>query len=331
MLQNKTIAVFIDVDNCALSYDNYKNALEQVAEIGKIVSCKLYGVSDRRHKDIISDANDNGYDIALTMRVKKRNSRVFDNRVLVDVVEKVVSNSQVDAVALVVAPADMVYLYRFLKKREVAVIALDNTDEDSVKLVDEVLDLGQVQVLKFPSQKPSKTVDDVLEEAVAEPLSAEDKNAKLQDEIARLRKENGIVLPQDEADAQSVVEDVVCVEEAAEETLEGWTQQSQTLLEDIEQLRAEAEVVQEEAVQEFIPQPVEESLSAQDIATEEVCDEQPVCSQIAEEPAEQEDSSQQNAEDQLISQIESIKGNLSDDSNDEELIAQIKALLDGLE
>lgn len=328
MLQNKTIAVFIDVDNCALSYDNYKNALEQVAEMGKIVSCKLYGVSDRRHKDIISDANDNGYDIALTMRVKKRNSRVFDNRVLVDVVEKVVSNSQIDAVALVVAPADMVYLYRFLKKREVAVIALDNTDEDSVKLVDEVLDLGQVQVLKFPSQKPSKTVDDVLEEAVAAPISADDKNAKLQDEIARLRKENGIVLPQEETVTQPVEEEIAAVEQQAEESL---TQQSQTLLEDIEQLRAEGEVVQEEAVQEFIPQPVEESLLAQDIVTEEVCDEQPVCSQIAEESAEQEDSFQQNAEDQLISQIESIKGNLRDDSNDEELIAQIKALLDGLE
>lgn len=311
MLQNKTIAVFMDVDNCALSYDNYKNALEQIADMGKIVSCKLYGVSDRRHKDIISDANDNGYDLALAMRVKKRNTRVFDNRMLVDVVEKVVSNPQVDAVAVVAAPTDMVYLYRFLKKREVAVIALDNTDEDSVKLVDEILDLGQVQTLKFPTQKPSKTVDDVLEEAVATPISAEDKNAKLQDEIARLRKENGIVLPQEE-DVNPIAEDAVG-------QAEDFSEQTQTLIDDIEQLRAEeaqtAQVADEpaqETAEEVAEQPVEE-------IQEE--DQQPA----------QDNDSQQNAEDQLISQIENLKGNLNDQSNDEELIAQIKALLDGLE
>lgn len=310
MLQNKTIAVFMDVDNCALSYDNYKNALEQIADMGKIVSCKLYGVSDRRHKDIISDANDNGYDLALAMRVKKRNTRVFDNRMLVDVVEKVVSNAQVDAVAVVAAPTDMVYLYRFLKKREVAVIALDNTDEDSVKLVDEILDLGQVQTLKFPTQKPSKTVDDVLEEAVATPISAEDKNAKLQDEIARLRKENGIVLPQEE-DVNPIAEEVV-------DQAEDFSEQTQTLIDDIEQLRAE-----ESQTDQVADEPAQET--AEEVA------EQPVEETQEEKQPAQDNDSQQNAEDQLISQIESLKGNLNDQSNDEELIAQIKALLDGLE
>lgn len=310
MLQNKTIAVFMDVDNCALSYDNYKNALEQIADMGKIVSCKLYGVSDRRHKDIISDANDNGYDLALAMRVKKRNTRVFDNRMLVDVVEKVVSNAQVDAVAVVAAPTDMVYLYRFLKKREVAVIALDNTDEDSVKLVDEILDLGQVQTLKFPTQKPSKTVDDVLEEAVATPISAEDKNAKLQDEIARLRKENGIVLPQQD--------DVNPIAEESLDQAEDFSEQTQTLIDDIEQLRAE-----EAQTAQAADQPAQET--AEEVA------EQPVEETQEEKQPAQDNDSQQNAEDQLISQIENLKGNLNDQSNDEELIAQIKALLDGLE
>ena len=36
-------------------------------------------------------------------------------------------------------------------------------------------------------------------------------------------------------------------------------------------------------------------------------------------------------EDQLISQIANLRANLNDESNDEELIAQIKLLLDGLE
>ena len=220
MLQNKTIAVFMDVDNCALTFDNYKNALDQIASMGKLVSCKLYGVSDRRHREIIADANDNGYDMAFAMRIKKRNAKVFDNRILVDVVEKVVANPQIDAVAIVSAPSDMVYLYRFLQKREVSVIALDNADEDSVKLVDEILDLGQIQVLKFPAQKPQKTVDEVLEEAIAQvELSPEEKNAKLQEEIARLRQENGIVLPVLEEVSTPVQEEshVEIVEEPATE------------------------------------------------------------------------------------------------------------------
>ncbi|MBR2974490.1 MAG: NYN domain-containing protein, partial [Clostridia bacterium] len=310
MLQNKTIAVFMDVDNCALSFDNYKNALEQIASMGKIASCKLYGVSDRRHREIISDANDNGYDVALAMRVKKRNSRVFDNRILVDVVEKVVSNKQVDAVAVVCAPADMVYLYRFLKKREVAVIALDNADEDSVKLVDEVLDLGQVQVLKFPSQKPSKTVDDILEEGVDHGVTVEEKNAKLQDEIARLRQENGIVLPQ-----QGHVEEVV--EQLEQSQVEDTCQQEQSLVEDIAQL-SEQDLPQEQGDNQPAAEEVQEEAGVEE------CQEQPQHQPQEDALPQTEDQSAQQVaddEDQLISQIESLRANLSDDSNDEELIA----------
>ncbi len=349
MLQNKTIAVFIDVDNCSLSFDNYKNALDQINDMGNVVSCKLYGVSDRRHREIIADANDNGYDMAFAMRIKKRNTRVFDNRILVDIVEKVVTNPQIDAVAVVCAPTDMVYLYRFLKKREVFVIALDNTDEDSVKLVDEVLDLGQVQTLKFPAQKPLKTVDDVLEEAVAQPqMTAEEKNAKLQDEIERLRQENGIVLPEqpveepqeqiveEQESAEEVVveaseqlqEELPAVEES--ETLSG---QAQSLLDEIAKLRAEEyeqpaeQVVEEIVVEETLEDPQEElpavEESLQEVSGESIVEE--ATEPVLEAPAED------SAEDQLISQIESLRANLTDDSNDEELIAQIKFLLDGLE
>ena len=45
----------------------------------------------------------------------------------------------------------------------------------------------------------------------------------------------------------------------------------------------------------------------------------------------EEDAKQDLSEDQLIAQIENLRANLSDESNDEELIAQIKSLLDGLE
>ena len=335
MLQNKTIAVFIDVDNCALSFDNYKNALDQVASMGKIVSCKLYGVSDRRHREIIADANDNGYDMAFAMRIKKRNTKVFDNRVLVDVVEKVVSNPQIDAVAIVTAPADMVYLYRFLQKREVAVIALDNADEDSVKLVDEILDLGQVQVLKFPSQKPQKTVDDVLEEAVAQPqLTAEEKNAKLQEEIERLRQENGIVVPID--DVEEAVEEVVDQIPVEEPTHQPAVEETPA------QENEDVELTQEQPTDEQQPKQTLGS-QAQSLLDEiaKLREEEAVLEQPAEEVVDQPEEvqpevapdvvSQSSAEDELISQIESLRANLTDESNDEELIAQIKFLLDGLE
>ncbi|MEG1706920.1 MAG: hypothetical protein RR291_05450, partial [Clostridia bacterium] len=90
----------------------------------------------------------------LPMRVKKRGVKVFDNRIAIDVVSCVLENPNIDAVAVICAPSDMVYLYRKLKAIGVAVIALDNADEYTMALVSEIVDSGIVDVIKPKRPNP---------------------------------------------------------------------------------------------------------------------------------------------------------------------------------
>ena len=107
MLKELNIALFADADNCGLEYSHFDNTLFQLNEMGNVVYGKIYGVSDRKHKEIINDINKFGFDMAPVMRVKKRGSKVFDNRILIDVMDEVLSNGNIDAVCIVAARADM--------------------------------------------------------------------------------------------------------------------------------------------------------------------------------------------------------------------------------
>lgn len=150
MLKELNIALFADADNCGLEYSHFDNTLFQLNEMGNVVYGKIYGVSDRKHKEIINDINKFGFDMAPVMRVKKRGSKVFDNRILIDVMDEVLSNGNIDAVCIVAARADMVPLYSRLHKLGVKIVALDNVDDESLAFVDEVLDIGLVDVIKLP-------------------------------------------------------------------------------------------------------------------------------------------------------------------------------------
>lgn len=156
MLKELNIALFADADNCGLEYSHFDNTLFQLNEMGNVVYGKIYGVSDRKHKEIINDINKFGFDMAPVMRVKKRGSKVFDNRILIDVMDEVLSNGNIDAVCIVAARADMVPLYSRLHKLGVKIVALDNVDDESLAFVDEVLDIGLVDVIKLPQARDSR-------------------------------------------------------------------------------------------------------------------------------------------------------------------------------
>ena len=93
MLKELNIALFADADNCGLEYSHFDNTLFQLNEMGNVVYGKIYGVSDRKHKEIINDINKFGFDMAPVMRVKKRGSKVFDNRILIDVMDEVLQTA----------------------------------------------------------------------------------------------------------------------------------------------------------------------------------------------------------------------------------------------
>lgn len=163
MLKELNIALFADADNCGLEYSHFDNTLFQLNEMGNVVYGKIYGVSDRKHKEIINDINKFGFDMAPVMRVKKRGSKVFDNRILIDVMDEVLSNGNIDAVCIVAARADMVPLYSRLHKLGVKIVALDNVDDESLAFVDEVLDIGLVDVIKLPKPAPHAAAPETIE------------------------------------------------------------------------------------------------------------------------------------------------------------------------
>ena len=87
MLRDRKIAFFIDVDNAVMDYFRYENTVEQLKERGEIVFGYVYGVSERKHKRVIADANNCGYTVKLPSRSGRRSRKIFDDRIWVDVAE----------------------------------------------------------------------------------------------------------------------------------------------------------------------------------------------------------------------------------------------------
>jgi len=159
MPDKKQIAFYIDVDNCDITYDSFIHANLALQEKGEIIVAKVYGVSERKNKDIFDEIARRGYEVAPPMRIKKRGQKTFDNRIIIDVMEDVLQNTNIEAVAIIAPPADMVYLYRRLQSYNIAIYALDNNDEESSRLVDDFLDAGIVDVIKpLPKKKAAKPI-----------------------------------------------------------------------------------------------------------------------------------------------------------------------------
>ena len=118
MLKDRHIAFFIDVDNVGLKSDNYFNVIEQLNGMGTILSGKIYGAGERKHKDIFADAQLHGYKVERPMRIKRRGRKEFDSRIFVDVVDAVTRTPAIDAVCIVAQPTDLVYLYSYLPNVE---------------------------------------------------------------------------------------------------------------------------------------------------------------------------------------------------------------------
>ena len=180
MLKNRNIAFFIDVDNVGLNSEQYLSVMDKLNGCGAILSGKIYGAGERKHKEIYADADVKGYTTLRPMRIKRRGRKEFDARIYVDVVDAVSHAQGLDTVCIVAQPTDLIHLYSYLHSHGVKVIALANADEASNALIDEVLDIGiapppakptQKQPAKAPVKKPANkptptnaNTDDLLRE-----------------------------------------------------------------------------------------------------------------------------------------------------------------------
>ena len=52
----RKIALFIDIDNTALTVEQFDNVIDQIFNSGSVLYGKIYGAVDRKHKEIIEFA-----------------------------------------------------------------------------------------------------------------------------------------------------------------------------------------------------------------------------------------------------------------------------------
>lgn len=184
MLRNRKVAVFIDVDNTEMDFDLYRNAMEQIGAMGEIVCATVYGASERKQKGVIDDAKQKGYAIQLPSRTRRRVRKVFDDRIWVDVTDLVAHNANVDTVAVVAFPTDMVYLFSYLRRLGLSVVGVDGLDQASAALLSDVVTLQKV----IEEPKKSSTTPRKNKEQPKEQLQPQtDETVDLLREIDRLR------------------------------------------------------------------------------------------------------------------------------------------------
>ena len=292
MLQDRNIAFFIDVDNVGLSSENFANIIEQLSAMGSILTGKIYGAGERKHKEIYAAADTHGYRMERPMRIKRRGRKEFDARIFVDVVDAVSRTPALDAVCIVAQGTDLVYLYSYLRAHGIKIVALNNVDEASSAFIDEVLDFGLVEV-----QKPAKSVKPAakpveqpaaVEQAPVEEAQTDDgvdSTDELLKEIERLRALTSSFTAQPDPEPTPVEQQPAQIEE-------------------------EPAPVQEE--------PVVEAVDADETPQEPV--QEKVTPRAAYAPSNDSD---------LIRRIEDLRRNNRGD--DEDLIDEIRKLLDGLE
>ena len=176
-MQEKRIAVFIDVDNAELNVASFDKALELISGFGSVVYGKVYGASERKHKEILNRVAEYGFDLAPVMRVKKRGSKPADLRIFVDAVDAVYSLPSVDAIAVLTGKGDLVPLFAKMRALEVSVLSLASEDEAVTRLIDEVLELEIApQPVKYnnPRIRPQPFAPAAAEPETQEPAAAEE-------------------------------------------------------------------------------------------------------------------------------------------------------------
>ncbi|MCH5156750.1 MAG: NYN domain-containing protein [Clostridiales bacterium] len=235
MLRDKNIAFFIDVDNVGLNNEQYADIIDQLSVMGSVMSGKIYGAGERKHKEIYENARACGYTLASTMRVKRRGRKDFDARIYVDVVDTISHAAGIDAVCIIAQPTDLVHLYSYIHGRGLKIIALDNGDEASNALIDEVVqikDASDVKPVKKPvaaKPAPAKRAQPVADKPVEQPAPAKnddlDRTDELLREIERLRNLASAPVVEEPAKAEEPaqeepVQEEVAAPEASEEAPE---------------------------------------------------------------------------------------------------------------
>lgn len=336
MLTERNIAFFIDVYNTDLTAEHYSNIVAQLEQMGSIISGTIYGATERTHKEVLTQADLRGYSVLRASR--KRGRKAFDNRIIVDVVDKVNHSVGIDTVAIVALPTDLIYLYAYLRERGIKIIALNNGEENSMALVDETVDSGKVVTLKLPKApaQPKATPAPVVEEPVVESPAP-----VVEEPVVELPVQPVVDTPVEEP----VVEAPAPV--AVEPTVTAEVSRMDQLLKEIDRLRAEVEKTSTPTTEvpvAPVEEPVVEAPAVEDPVVETPAEPQvetPVEEPVVEpsvEPAQVEEPADQTAQPatayagqesaDLLRKIEEMRKTVG---STDDLIDEIKKLLDDID
>lgn len=333
MLTERNIAFFIDLYNAEVSAQGFSNIVAQLEQMGTIISGTIYGATERNHKDVLAQADVCGYTVVRGAR--KRGRKAFDHRIIVDVVDKINHSIGIDTVCIVAFPSDMVYLYAYIRERGIKVISLNNCDEPTMALVDEIVDTGVVETIKLPKSPAKPKVITIIPEPMAEePVAPAEVPAE---PVVEEPIETPVVEAPVEP-APAPVEPVVPTE----------ISRMDQLLKEIDRLRIEVEktsVAQVEIPAAPVEEPVvEEPVAPAEVPAEPVVVEEPIEQPVepvvepapVEQPVEQptEQPSQPRAtyapqdDADLLRKIEEMRKGAG---STEDLLDEIKKLLDDIE
>ena len=114
-MEDKHIAVLVDVDNVDVSLDNFHEILKVQKKQGTVDYVKLYGYNERKHTNWGDTISYLGIDTCTTMRFRKRNKSQLDLRMVVDALNINYTEPNINTFCIVAGKGDLVPLLATLR------------------------------------------------------------------------------------------------------------------------------------------------------------------------------------------------------------------------
>ncbi len=168
-MKKMKLALLCDIDNAQISVDAFNAVTEKFGKDAEIVTGKLYGYSDRRHKGFSEVVNASCFEIAGTMRYKKRSSQM-DVRILIDAVA-LAQESYIDGFVIVAGAGDFAPLLAYLKSKGKYVAGAFANPENAL-YCDETVELPEEakEEKPAPAAKESVKAEESLKEEEVAPV-----------------------------------------------------------------------------------------------------------------------------------------------------------------
>ena len=114
-MEDKHIAVLVDVDNVDVSLDNFHEILKVLKKQGTVDYVKLYGYNERKHTNWGDTISYLGIETCTTMRFRKRNKSQLDLRMVVDALNINYTEPNINTFCIVAGKGDLVPLLATLR------------------------------------------------------------------------------------------------------------------------------------------------------------------------------------------------------------------------